>query len=58
MIKLDLDTKETKWSRKFIERCYDEFKLGTIYLPHEFNRITPITESDKGPYNAVQKYWN
>ena len=48
-MKLDLDTKETKWSRKIIERYYEQFKLDTIYHPNEFNRKTQITESDKGP---------
>ena len=47
--KLDLDTKETKWSRKIIERYYDQFQHGTLHPPNAFNRKTQITESDKGP---------
>ena len=49
-LKLNLDKKRNKLTWKIIERCYDEFKLGTIYLPDEFQSYTkPITESDKGP---------
>ena len=53
-LKLNLDKKINKLTRKIIERCYDHFKLAVIYTPDEFKSYTiPITKSipepDKGP---------
>ena len=49
-IQLNLDKKRNKLTRKIIDRCYTEFKLGTIYHPDEFKSYKKeITEPDKGP---------
>ena len=47
MLTLDLDDKETKRCKIIIERCYDEFRLGTISPEPARTKVT-IAESDKG----------
>ena len=51
-MKLDLDTKETKWSQKIIEYYFSDFHLGTLHPPTSFTRKTAEQEQQEQKINT------